>query len=55
MFDYKNKENNKTERIVIRVSKSEKEFIEKYCKDRNISVSKYIYNLICIDLTMFKK
>lgn len=55
MFNYKNKENNKTERIVVRVSKREKEYLENYCKEKKISMSKYIYNLISVDLTMFKK
>lgn len=47
MFTLKNKSDNKTERIVIRVTKEEKQFIENYCRSIDISVSKFIYNLIC--------
>lgn len=55
MFYLKSKSKNKDDRIVIRLSKDEKEFLQKYCKEKNITVSEYVYNLLCIDLTMFKR
>lgn len=55
MFNYKDKNKNKTERIVVRLSEDEKKYLQEYCKEKGTTVSKYIYNLICVDLTMFKK
>ena len=47
------KEKNKTERISIRINKDEKKEIIKYCKEKNINLSQYIYNLIVVDMSMF--
>lgn len=44
--DSKDKENNKTERIQIRVSKKEKQEIIKLAYENNMKVSEYILNLI---------
>ena len=49
------KEKNKTERISIRINKEEKKELIKYCKEKNINLSQYIYNLIVVDMSMFHK
>lgn len=51
----KSRDKNKTNRLVVRVSDEEKDYIKNYCKEKKITISEYIYNLICIDITMFKK
>lgn len=55
MFNYKSKDDNKDDRIVIRVTKEEKDFLKAYCKDNEMTVSQYVYNLISIDLSSEKK
>lgn len=49
------KEKNKTERISIRISKEEKKELIKYCKEKKINLSQYIYNLIVVDMSMFHR
>lgn len=44
--DSKDKDNNKTERIQIRVSKNEKQKITKLAYENNMKLSEYILNLI---------
>lgn len=51
----RDKGKNRTERIVIRCTLEEKKIIKEYCKQKNIDVSKYIYNLVVVDMTMFHK
>jgi len=51
LFNYKSKDDNKDDRIVIRLTKEEKDFLKAYCKDNEITVSQYVYNLICVDLS----
>lgn len=42
----KDKENNKTERIQIRVSQAQKEYINKLASEKGVSISKFILDLI---------
>lgn len=42
----KDKENNKTERIPIRVSQVQKEYINKLANEKGVSISKFILDLI---------
>jgi len=51
LFNYKSKDDNKDDRIVIRLTKEEKDFLKAYWKDNEITVSQYVYNLICVDLS----
>lgn len=44
---------NKKEKITFRVTEEEKEIIKQICKIKKISMSEYVYSLVCRDLQEF--
>ena len=44
---------NKDEKITFRVTESEKAIIKQICKIKKISMSEYVYGLVCSDLQEF--